>query len=239
MEQNDHYIGNELDLFAFATNWKNYWSNQIRSYLGNKVMEVGAGLGGSTAVCVPKAPGLEKWVCLEPDADLAFKIPANIASLGPKKNLVSVVTDILNNYDPGESFDSILYIDVIEHIKNDREELELAAKRLNNNGHLIILVPAHNFLFSPFDKAIGHYRRYNKKMIREILPDGVKIVTMKYLDSVGLLSSLANKLILKQSSPTKNQVLFWDKCIVPLSRILDRCIFFLAGKSLVVVVKRK
>ena len=57
-------------------------------------------------------------------------------------------------------FDTILYISVLEHIEKDTEELEIALTKLKKNGHIIICVPAHNYMYSKFDKEIGHYRRY-------------------------------------------------------------------------------
>ena len=58
------------------------------------------------------------------------------------------------------SFDSIVYIDVLEHIKDDSAEIAAATARLRSNGTLVVLSPAHAWLFSAFDAAVGHYRRY-------------------------------------------------------------------------------
>ena len=60
-----------------------------------------------------------------------------------------------------DNFDSIMYMNVLEHIEKDKEEINNSLKILNKNGMLIILVPAHQKLFSKFDKEIGHFRRYD------------------------------------------------------------------------------
>lgn len=71
-------------------------------------------------------------------------------------------------------FDTILYIDVLEHIADDRAELVEAARRLNPGGYLVVLSPAHQWLFTAFDAAIGHVRRYTAKSLRGFrLPDFV------------------------------------------------------------------
>ena len=144
----------------------------------------------------------------------------------------------LEQQSPDELYDAIIYIDVIEHIENDAAELQRAFKHLKKNGHLIILVPAHQWLYSPFDEAIGHFRRYNKFMLKKAIPLGFTILKLAYLDSVGLMASVANKLFLKQSYPTQKQVLFWDSTLVPMSLITDVIIFNAIGKSLLGIWKK-
>src|ERR1039458_625005 len=109
-----------------------------------------------------------------------------------------------------QQFDTIIYIDVLEHIDNDREELNQAASHLRPGGHLIVLSPAHQRLFSPFDAAIGHFRRYNRPMLRAISPAGLRLERMRYLDCAGLILSAANMLLLRQTMPTKARLRFWD-----------------------------
>ncbi len=230
------YIGNELELFALANNWKDYWSDQVLPYLGSKILEVGAGLGGTTHLLISKIEKLDEWVCLEPDERLANQIKPSLNGANSKK--VKVETKYLSDYSPATKFDSLIYIDVIEHIEDDRKELQLAMNYLKPNGHLIILVPAHNFLMSPFDKAIGHYRRYNKKMLLDIKPQNAEIVVSKYLDSFGLSVSMANKLFLKQSYPTKQQVMLWNNYIVPVSRKFDSVLSYNFGKSALMIYKK-
>jgi SAM-dependent methyltransferase len=135
-------------------------------------------------------------------------------------------------------FDAILYMDVIEHIEDDSGELENAFRHLNPGGYLIVLVPAHKALYSKFDKKIGHFRRYNKDMVRAILPQKMKIQVLYYLDSLGCILSFSNKILLKQSYPTVPQIKFWDRVIVPVSRLLDRLSFHRIGKSVLLVAQK-
>ena len=136
------------------------------------------------------------------------------------------------------SFDTIVYIDVLEHIEDDRGELARAAELLVPGGHVIVLSPAHNWLYTPFDKVIGHYRRYSRPALRALAPGALKLVRMDYLDSVGLLASLANRLILHQSMPTHRQIAVWDKGMVRLSRLLDPVLGDNVGKSVLGIWKR-
>ena len=68
-------------------------------------------------------------------------------------------------------FDTILYVDVLEHIADDAAELARARRLLTPEGNLVVLAPAHQSLFSPFDAAVGHYRRYDERTAT-ILGDG-------------------------------------------------------------------
>src|SRR6185369_13581049 len=98
---------------------------------------------------------------------------------------------------------SVLYIDVLEHIENDAREVDIAATRLQLGGHLVALSPAHQWLFSAFDAAIGHHRRYSAAMCRRLTVPGLRLVALRYLDSVGMLASAANKLLLRAAMPTR------------------------------------
>jgi 2-polyprenyl-3-methyl-5-hydroxy-6-metoxy-1,4-benzoquinol methylase len=235
-----NYIGNELELFSHAKNWKNYWGGKVKPYLGKKVLEVGAGLGGTTQYLFDDK-NITHWTCLEPDPVLAHGIEDKIkAGLIPKNCTIAVNTleQLEKPKNTEGAYDSIIYIDVIEHIENDEAELAQTLPFLKKGGHLIILVPAHQFLFSPFDEAIGHFRRYDRPQLKSVIPDGYDIVKAEYLDAVGLLASLTNKLFLKQSYPTLKQILFWDKYIVSTSRLVDKLVFQNLGKSVLLVARK-
>ncbi len=230
------YIGSELEIFRHAANWKDYYGKLIRPFFGQEVLEVGAGIGATTeSLC----SGREKcWVCLEPDLQMAEEIEQKI-SKGELPQNCRVVAQTLSELDENEKFDSILYIDVLEHIEDDTGEIIEAKKHLKENGYLIVLAPAHQFLFTPFDKAIGHFRRYDKKTLAALMPDELECVRLSYLDSIGAFASLGNKLALRQAMPTLQQILLWDKKLVPLSIFFDRTIGFRAGKSVLGIWRKK
>lgn len=202
---------------------------------GKRILEVGAGIGATT-VALRDVP-FDRWVCVEPDAFLCEKIRKK-RSAGDVASEVEVRNCTASEL-VGEKFDTILYIDVLEHIENDREELKLASKLLVEGGKIIVLSPAHNYLFSPFDRKIGHYRRYDKRLMTNIVPEGLVVRQMQYLDSIGYFASLANKLILKQSDPSRSQIAFWDSVMVPLSKIFDPILYYLAGKSILAAFQKE
>ena len=230
-----HYVGDELDLFAAAVHWKAYFRRMIQPYLGTNVLEVGAGLGGTTrALC----QGTEnRWVCLEPDPQLAARLVAE-QSAGRLPAGCEVVVGTLDDQLIADQFDSVLYMDVLEHIEGDRAELVQAARRVQSGGHLVVLSPAHQWLFTPFDQAIGHCRRYSTRSLRAVGPEGFNLVWLGYLDSIGFFASLTNKLLLQQAMPTPKQIAFWDGFLVRTSTWIDPVLRYKAGKSVLGVWQR-
>jgi SAM-dependent methyltransferase len=226
------YIGDELDLFSAAKNWKSYVRRQLQPYLGREVLEVGAGFGGTTKFLCHG--DFDRWISLEPDADLAERLAANIRN-GSLPAGCEVQVGTLEGREDYNQFDTLLYIDVLEHIEDDKGELARAILHLRPGGRLVVLSPAHQWLFSEFDRAIGHFRRYTRRSLKLISPPGSKMERLIYLDAVGLLASLANRVLLKSSMPTPRQIAFWDGVMVPLSRLFDTISLHRVGKSVLAV----
>ena len=151
------YVGSELELFACATTWKSYVRSHLQPYLSGDILEVGAGIGAATATFNDSTQ--RRWVCLEPDRALADRIKPGLPA---KLTNCEIVAGTLSDLGPDQQFDGILYMDVLEHIEADGAELARAARHLKPDGILTILSPALPWLFTPFDTAIGHYRRYTK-----------------------------------------------------------------------------
>jgi SAM-dependent methyltransferase len=226
-ETEREYVGNELELFRLADNWKRYLASRLRRFVKGDVLEVGAGLGANVPYLYCDV--VARWVSLEPDARLCDEYRRRQAD-GQIPAHCELVQGTVATPPPKETFDSILYIDVLEHIQDDKDEFERAYGRLRSGGHLVVVCPSHDFLFSPFDTAIGHFRRYDKRMYRELYDR--RPLTMEYLDSIGMFASVANKLLLKQSYPNERQIKLWDRLLVPLSRIADPLTFRLIGKTI-------
>ena len=218
------YMGSELEIFAQASHWKSYVQSQLCPYLIGDVLEVGAGIGGTTQALNDGTQ--RRWVCLEPDAEFAKKI----RSLPHLRNC-EVLVGMLPDLGPQERFDAILYIDVLEHIKEDAAELVLAAQHLRTNGVIIVLAPAFPWLYTPFDAAIGHFRRYTRKSMRAVAPQGLREEKCIYLDAFGVLASAGNLLFLQAAYASAGQMRFWDNFLVPISRVMDRALAFSLGRS--------
>ena len=189
---------------------------------------------GETTRALRPGSGALSWTCVEPDPQMAQTIAAARQTGEFGKN-VATLCGSLADLPAGQLFDVALYVDVLEHIEDDRGELAGAAKKLRPRGRIVVLSPAYPYLYSEFDRAIGHFRRYTKGMLRSITPPGLRIEAEFYLDGVGMLASFANRAMLRQAQPTLRQVLFWDRVLVPLSRVLDPLTGRRFGRSVVTV----
>jgi len=228
MIESYQYAGKELVVFQQATRWKKYFSKKMSRFIRGSVLEVGAGIGATTRILNNGSP--ESWTMVEPDEEMYNSLARNLHSFPSNTRVFhGSLADI------SKQFDTIIYVDVLEHVRNDAAELQQAAMHLRAGGHLIVLSPAFQFLFSEFDKAIGHHKRYSKKNLTLITPPATRLVTLNYLDTAGFVASVANRLILHQSYPSKKQVSFWDKCLIPISEITDRLFLYLFGKSILAI----
>jgi SAM-dependent methyltransferase len=222
-----------LDIFSHALVWKDYWSSQLRPYLGKNVLEVGAGTGTNTQFLTQASQ--ERWVCLEPDGSLVSRLRSAAEHFPSHPQKLLVLEGTLRDAAALGPFDTIIYIDVLEHIEADLQEMQAAYDLLIPGGHIAVLSPAHQFLFTPFDEALGHYRRYSRNSLKAVGPPGAREVRLIYLDCIGFFASLGNKLFLQKSLPTVRQIKLWDRVFVRLSKVIDPLLRNRFGKSLLAV----
>jgi SAM-dependent methyltransferase len=232
------YVGSELDTFSLARNWKHYWSLVLAPYVSGTVLEVGAGIGANIPYLINGR--VTRLVGLEPDRDLARRVEHD---RHPAPNSPSPSIEIrhggLSDLPLDERYDTIVYIDVLEHIARDGEEVRAAAARLRSGGHLVVLAPAFQALFSEFDRAVGHCRRYTATTLKALTPETLEVTNTRYLDSLGACLSAANRLVLRRSMPTTANILFWDRYVVPASRVFDHALGRFVGRSVVCIWKKK
>lgn len=238
MTETDHryYLGEELALFEKAYNWKNYWADLVSKYIVGDVVEIGAGMGSTTKYLYERHNPHATWVCIEPDPILVEKLNGVVAE--EQWPNCQVIEGTLSSVTLPQQFDTALYIDVLEHIEDDAAEVKRALSVLKPGGYLIALSPAHQWLFSPFDSRIGHFRRYSKESLNRVVPEHLERIALQYVDSAGLFASLANKMLLKRSMPNAKQLQFWNSCLVPISRVSDGVLSYSVGKSVLGVWRK-
>ena len=223
------YPGAELDSFDKATIWRKYIFLLIKKFIKGNVLEVGAGIGSFTNN-YKEIPS--KITLTEIDED-NFKI------LKEKFKNTNFIFSNQITQKIEKKFDTIMYLNVLEHIKEDNQEILNAFEKLNENGHLIILVPAHNKLYSKFDKAVGHFRRYEKSFFKEIQIKNSKVIKLIFLDSTGYFLYYLNKIFFKEEVyPSKLKILIWDKFFTPITFFLDKLLFHKFGKNILYIIKK-
>lgn len=228
------YSGLELEAMALAFNYRKYWFRQIPKLSQNsRVLEVGAGIGNNIPLLLTK---FNQVFLIEPDVHQQNLLRSNF-----KKDMLARKICIYNSYseiDNSATFDLILYIDVLEHIEDDQEEVKTAYTRLARDGILFVLVPAFPSLFSNYDKALSHYRRYTKESLTNLFSNDLRIESIFFIDSLGLLGVLINK-IFRKSTVNFFAVKVWDSIFLPISQVLDRFLFRNSiGKSILIKARK-
>ena len=170
------YPGKELELFDQATIFQRYIFFLIKKFLKKYILEVGAGIGSFTKHYIKSN---KKILLTDLDTSNFIFLKKKYLKLKNVKVLKNKTNKINNK------FDNIIYLNVLEHIKNDKKEINIAMSKLNKEGYLIILVPAHQKLYTKFDKEIGHYRRYGMKLFKKNKPRNANIQKLVYVDLGG------------------------------------------------------
>jgi len=223
------YPGAELDNFDKATIWRKYIFFQIKKFIKGNVLEVGAGIGSFTN----NYKNLPNKITLsEIDQENLLLIKKKF-----KDTNINFTGDLTKNIK--SNYDTIMYLNVLEHIEDDTKEINEAFQKLNPGGFLIILVPAHNNLYSEFDKAIGHFRRYEIKYFRNLKVNNSKLIRLNFLDSAGYFLYYVNKIFFKKEVyPSKLKIYIWDKFFTPITFILDKILFYKFGKNILYIIQK-
>ncbi len=228
-----------IDSIKNASNFAKWSISIIDKYIGNNILEIGAGLGTFTDFFLQKKTVITTEIDNNCFAELLKKYDNN-----PKIKVIN--GDILD-----ESFveiikrdntdiDTVICFNVLEHIEDDLKAIGSMKKCLGKDGYIILRVPAFNLLYSNLDKNVGHFRRYSKKDISEkILFNGLEIVDLSYMDIVGFMAwFFLFKILRKESFASENQIGIYDK-LVPLFSKIEKLIKYPFGLTLFAVCKKK
>jgi len=149
----------------------------------------------------------------------------------------TAVNDFFRDQD-GQKFDTVVYINVLEHIENDGAELATAYAAMKPGGHLILFVPALDWLYSDHDREIGHFRRYTKRGLASLVEEaGFTVVTAKYFDVAGIIPWYLNFVLLRNSIGAKS-VAIYDNVVVPLMRRVESAIPPPIGKNVLLIGRK-
>ncbi len=224
------YPGKELEIFDKAVLWRKYIYFLVKKYIKNDLLEVGAGIGSFTE---NYKNNLKNITLTELDKQNIKRLKKRFK--GSKIKIKAELTSKLNG-----KFNSILYMNVLEHIKNDKKEINISLSKLNKKGYLIILVPAHNELYTKFDKEIGHFRRYKVNFFKKLKFKDAKIVKLQYLDCLGYFLYYLNKIFYKNEIyPSKTKIFIWDKFFTPFTFFFDRFLNYKFGKNVLCIIEKK
>ena len=208
-----------------------YCLSFIKKYIYGDILEVGAGCESFTRNYLD-INSISSLTLTERDKKNIYILNSKFK----KKKKIKVFKSFTRKLN--KKYNVILYLHVLEHIKNDYKEVNEAVKKLKKSGFLIILVPAHRKMYSNLDKVVGHYRRYELDFFKKKFKS-IKQISLKYLDSSGYMLYFLNNLLFKNEKyPSKFKIFIWDKFFTPVSLILDFIFQYKIGKCILAIYKK-
>ncbi len=176
-----NHMGISLENMSQAA-WYNRWTLQkISKFLKGDILEIGCGTGNFTQ----SLTNFGKIWAIDIDQEFIKQTRKRVS------NDVQInIGDIENGryFFKNKKFDSIICFNVLEHIEDDIKALNNLYQLLKYDGKLILLVPAHPALFGSIDKAVGHFRRYQKnQLLKTLEKHNFKIICSKNLNFLGAL----------------------------------------------------
>ena len=229
------YVGDDLETMTDTPQYVDWITDHFRPHIVGHAAEFGAGIGTISARILKDVSSLD---LIEPTASLAEKLRERFKG----EDKIKVVSMMLEGYlasDTGHQYDTILLVNVLEHIENDKSALKMLFGALNTGGHLLLFVPALPFLFSKFDELVGHYRRYTRANLAHSLTEaGFQIRDNRYFDFLGVLPWYLINTVGGKTSLNPFAVKFYDRIGVPLGRFGERLITPPIGKNVIVVAKK-
>lgn len=183
MKQNN--LSKNLNQWDKISRYSQWMFNSYKKYIGKRVLDIGAGIGNMTEFYIDEADLVVTADIFQDQIDIMNQRFAD------KKNFRTILFDILNedNIDDlkKDKFDTIILINVLEHLEDDKKALKRLKKIITDNGHIIILVPALQSLYCFMDKNVSHYRRYDRGVLRKLAEIcDLKIVENKYFNFFGI-----------------------------------------------------
>lgn len=225
-----------LQILSKASKFTAWMYEQVQPYLKGKILEIASGRGSYSKLIINDFPN-NKIILSEIDDNYITNLQTKFGN-----NLVS--TAKLNLEKPADfkkiaPIDSAVALNVLEHVEHDVDALNNIYDKLTPGGTFTILVPAHQFLYNCIDKSVGHYRRYNKKLMKEkVAQTQFKIKKLFYFNAFSIPGWYLSGNILKRDLLSENKMQFFDK-LVPILKFFEKYILRKSvGMSLIAVLEK-
>ena len=229
-----------LEVIANADRFNRWMYDQFKDQLKGEILEIGSGIGNISKLVIEEGHSI---ILSDNNEEYCEALKKKFAGNKNVKQIVSI--DLLypefetKYFDLKEKFDSIFLLNVIEHIKDDHTAAKNCRYLLKPDGHLILLAPAYSWLFSSFDKQLGHFRRYSLRSLKELLEkNNFNILSGSYFNFAGIGGWLVFGKILNQKMLSKGEMSAFNK-IVPVAKIIDKLFAKKMGLSIIVTGVKK
>jgi len=229
------YSGTELEAVAEAKNYYDWIIDSFAGRIGQRTVEAGAGIGTVSDLILRRGAPRE-LVLIEPDG-------GNVSVLRERfqrDGRVVVRHGYLEDFASSLRVDSVIAVNVLEHVDRDADFLLAAHEVLVGKGSLLLLVPALPAIFGSLDQAFDHFRRYTKSGLSTKLRDaGFEIETLHYLNMLGVAAWFASGRIMRRTTLGRGQVRFYDKYIIPTLRQIETRFHPPIGQSILAIARKR
>jgi len=230
------YAADDLETMSEAVRYQRHIFGLVRPHLGLRVLEVGCGIGTMTRQILETNPALQ-LVCIEPNANCARLAREELHGEPRVAIRMCHLEECEQTELQQQRFDTIVCVNVLEHIEDDVSALRLFGEVVAaTGGKVLVFVPAVQRIYGPHDAALGHHRRYSKPSLAAAFrAAGLDIVSIKYTNPIGLLGWMYNLYISGNTEHTSGQVRLFDRFVAPWALPLERVITPPIGLSLFAV----
>jgi SAM-dependent methyltransferase len=232
IEEDPFYVADLLQM-SKAENYRRWQFEIVAPHLRGRVLEVGGGIGNFT----PELAGVAKWVTsIEPNAYCYARLLERTKGL-PNVQVENVTVEALDSQvSAAHTFDTIILMNVLEHIKDDLGVLRRLKQRLAAGGQIVVLVPAGAWAFGSLDERLGHYRRYSRKSARALMAGlGLAVEKLRYYNFIGIWAWWWNVKVTQRQGQNDAQIRLFDRYFVPLISRIEKVLPPPLGQSLLVV----
>jgi SAM-dependent methyltransferase len=228
------YEGRDLEAMSFARKYYASIADFFAPQLRGIVVEVGAGIGSFSPFILER--GAEKLIAIEPSNEMYPRLAERHAGDGRIMTRNAFFTDLSEEL--AGSIDSVVYVNVLEHVEDDAAELARVHGALRPNGSICVFVPALSWLYSDFDASVGHYRRYERRSLRALAENaGFDVVTLRYFDILGIIPWFIFFTMLRQTL-VPSMASAYDRLVMPFSLALEALVSPPIGKNLLLVARK-
>jgi SAM-dependent methyltransferase len=230
-DEADEGLVEVLEELEQAKNYSAWILELIRPHISGRILEVGAGRGTySTAFAE-----VGHLTALEPSAAQCAVLRERLKD---RANVVVINAQLDGSAAPG-SYDTVVLLNVLEHIADDHRALGDIYEALAPGGKIVLWVPAFEALYGRFDHRIGHYRRYGRNHLLALIHNvGFQQVSARYVNLPGFFAWWILVRVLGRTPTSGRLASVFDRWFVPVVRRVERLIRFPVGQSLLVVAQR-
>ena len=229
----EKYAADDLETMQEARRYSAHVFELFRAHIGKRVLEVGSGIGTMTQRLVETS---DLVVGLEPNANCVSRLQ-DAMNGHPRFALHACHLEECNRAEMiGHRFDTVVCVNVLEHIEDDAAALRTFKDVLVPKGRVLIFVPAVQAAYGPLDAELGHHRRYSKPTLAKAFTDaGLDLLTLRYTNPIGLAGWMYNAHVSKSTAHSLTQVKLFERLVAPWALPLERLISPPIGLSLVAV----